>query len=331
MAGVDAPMFSMSSILAGRTVSRMQLICSMLVMLGQVTAAQTAPAGRVAVDFSHVAISLDSATFQAMASSSFLRSEFGGFEDRPSVPGSTEASFLYYGRDTYLEFLNARPLIPLGSQQLAFVVRHTGDLHVAVDALLTQRPRVIAYSLNFRRVRADSVALFWRARLRPSFYDLLQLNTRRAVSLPQQPMSPQPATLSFDILERHPGYLRRSDPTIPQDSAGVTNIEYLSRRWKPDGYLRSVIGVTLAADSTYVLSVAGDLAALGYDVRQVADTIIVARSGFTLKLLPATASRRGVLAVRMTTQRRKEGETLYRFGTRSILRFDTDSTAYWTF
>src|SRR4051812_30034865 len=91
MAAACLPMFRVSSILAGRMVSRMQLILSMLVILGQVAAAQTGPAGRVAVEFSHVAISLDSATFQAMASSSFLHSEFGGFEDRPSAPGSTDA------------------------------------------------------------------------------------------------------------------------------------------------------------------------------------------------------------------------------------------------
>jgi hypothetical protein len=297
----------------------MQCVVGVLVTLCQATAAQTAPVTQVAVDFSHVAISLDSATFQAMASSVFLRTEFAGFEDRPGTRGRTDASFLYYGRDSYLEFLNARPLIPLGSQQLAFVVRHSGDLHTAVDALLTQRPHVIAYSLSFRRVGADSVPLFYRARIRP------------AVQPTQAAKGPPSAPFLTDILERHSGYLRRSDPTIPADSAGVTNVEYLSRRWKPGAYLRSVIGVTLAADSADVIAVAGDLSALGYAVREAADTIIAARSEFVLKLLPATTSRRGVLAVRLATQRPKEGERVYRFGARSILRFDTDSTAYWTF
>ena len=313
------PRFTMPPLFAGRTRERLQCILGMLVLLARVTAAQTAPGNRVAVDFSHVAISLDSATFQAMAGSSFLRGEFGGFEDRPRAAGSPDASFLFYGRDTYLEFLNARPLFPLGSQQLAFVVRQTGDLHRAVDALLAQRPRVIAYGLNFRLVGPDSVPLFWRARLRP------------AVRPPQQPTSTPSAILHFDILERDPEYLRRSDPTIPKDSAGVTNIEYLSRRWRPGAYLGSVVGVTLAADSADVVAVAGDLSALGYDVRQAADTTIAAHAGVVLRLLPANASRRGVLALRLVTQRRKRGETVYRFGARSVLRFDTDSTAEWTF
>lgn len=282
--------------------------------------AQKAPPTRIAVDFSHVAISLDSATFQAMASSPFLRHEFGGFEDRPAPAGSPNASFLFYGRDTYLEFLNARPVFPVGSQQLAFVVRHTGDLHHAVDALLTHRPRVMTYNLNFRQVGPDSVPLFWRARLRP------------AVPPPPQQLTSTPSPLlHFDILERHPAYLRRSDPTVSKDSGGVTNVEYLAHRWRPDAYFRSVTSVTLAADSADVAAVAGDLAALGYAIRQAADTTIAAQSAFELKLLPANASRRGVLAVRLMTQRPKNGEKVYRFGTRSVLRFDAENTAYWTF
>lgn len=287
-------------------------------VFGQVAAAQRAPTTRVAVDFSHVAMSLDSATFQAMASSPFLRSEFAGFEDRPSASGGTGASFLYYGRDSYLEFLNVRPLISLGSAQLAFIVRHPGDLHAAVDILLAQRPRVIAYGLNFRRHGADSVPLFYRARIRPP-----------VARIPQAPSATP--TLYTDILERHTAYLRRSDPTIPRDSAGVTNVEYLSRRWKPGAYLRSVIAVTIATDSVEMVALASDLSTLGYDVRQAADTVIAARSGFALKLLPATASRRGVLAARLTTQRPKEGQRIYRFGSRSVLRFEDDNTAYWTF
>ena len=319
MRAASLGMFRVSPQLPRGTGTRLRHAVSMLLVMGSVTAAQTAPAGRAAVDFSHVAISLDSATFQAMASSSFLRSEFGGFEDRPGAAGTSDASFLFYGRDTYLEFLNARPLYPLGSGQVAFVVRHTGDLHVAVDALLVQRPRVIAYRLISRRVGPDSVPLFWRARLRPE------------VPPPQQSQSTPKASLHFDILERHPAYLRRSDPTIPNDSGGVTNVEYLSRRWKPAAYLRSVTSVTVAADSADVVAIAGDLAAWGYSVRQAADTTIAAQSGFVLRLLPANAFRRGVLAVRLVTQRRKSGETVYRFGARSVLRFDTDSTAYWTF
>ena len=186
--------------------------------------------------------------------------------------------------------------MPVGSATLAFVVGRPGDLHVAVDALLAQRPRVIAYSLNFRQLGAESVANFFRASIRP------------AVQRPEQRQSGQSTTLRTDIIERVPGFLRQFDPTFPPDSVGVTNVAYLSRRWKPSGYLRSVIGVTVAADSTDVTELAGDLSALGYDVRHVADTLVAARTGFALKLLPATASRRGVLAVRLATQRRKERE-----------------------
>ena len=90
-------------------------------------------------------------------------------------------------------------------------------------------------------------------------------------------------------------------------------------------------GLTVAADSADVIALGGDLSTLGYDVRQAADTIIATRSGFALSLLPATDQLRGVLALRLATQRPKVGQRVYRFGPRSILRFENDSTAYWTF
>ena len=319
MVAAQLPMFSGRSLLTGRTGSRMQCVLIMMIVLGQATGAQTMPIKRVAVDFSHVAMPLDPATFRAIATSTFLRTEFGGFEERLAYQTSGDTNYFYYGRDSFLEFLNSPSRMPLGSWQLAFVVGRPGDLHVAVDALLAQRPRVIAYSLNFRQLGAESVANFYRARIRP------------AVQPPEQPRSAQSTTFATDILERVPEFLLRFDPTFPHDSVGVTNVAYLSRRWKPSGYRRSVTGVTVAADSADVIALAGDLSALGYEVRQAADTIIAARSGFALSLLPATTSRRGVLAVRLATARRKEGQTMYRFGPRSILRFVNDSTAYWTF
>lgn len=291
----------------------------MLIVLGQVAAAQVMPARRAALDFSHVAIPLDPATFSAIATSRFLRTEFGGFEERLAYQTASDTNYFYYGRDNFLEFLNSPERMPVGSASLAFVVGRPGDLHLAVDALLEKRPRVVAYSLAFRRLGAENVANFYRATIRP------------AAQPPVQRGSTQSATLRIDIIERLPSFLLRFDPTFPRDSVGVTNLAYLSRRWNRGGYLRSVTGVTLAADSTDVVDLAGDLAALGYDVRQAADTIIAARPGFTLSLLRATPARRGVLAVLLATARRKEGQTVYRFGPRSLLRFVNDSTAYWTF
>ena len=322
MVAAHSPMSRSRSLIAGRTGSRIRCVVSMLIALSQAIAAQTTPATpatRVAVDFSHVAVPLDPATFTAIATSAFLRTEFGGFEERLAYQTSSDTNYFYYGRDSFLEFLNSPGRMPVGSATLAFVVRRPGDLHVAIDALLAQRPRVIAYSLNFRQLGAESVANFFRASIRP------------AVQRPEQRRSGPSTTLRTDIVERVPEFLRQFDSTFPPDSVGVTNVAYLSRRWKPSGYLRSVTGVTVAADSTDTIELAGDLSALGYDVRQAADTIIATRRGFALSLLPATTSLRGVLAVRLATARRKEGQTVYRFGPRSILRFVNDSTAYWTF
>ena len=274
---------------------------------------------RPGVTISHVAVPLDSVTFQAMVTSPFLRTEFGGFENRPALPGAPRPSFLYYGRDNYLEFLGLDTAFPVGSAQLAFVVEQSGGLHRVVDNLLVERPRVIAYSVAFRQLGAESVPLFYRARIRPAI-------------LPSQQVTNGPRPyLRADIIERHPAFLHRDDPTTPSDSVGITQAEYLTRRWKPGTYLRSVVGVTYAGDSAEVIALAGDLSALGYELRQAADTIIALRPGFMLNLLPATTERRGVVAVRIATQRPKAGQKVYRFGPRSILRFEDGNTASWTF
>ena len=113
--------------LAGRIGARLQCVVSVpLLVMGQETAAQTRPATPVVAGFSHVAIPLDSATFQAIATSAFLRTEFGGFEERLGGQAISDTLLFYYGRDSWLEFLNRRPLLPVGSEQLVFVVNRPG-------------------------------------------------------------------------------------------------------------------------------------------------------------------------------------------------------------
>lgn len=240
--GAQLLTFSSRPLVAGGRCSRLPCVLGMLIVLGQVAAAQAMPARPAAVDFSHVAIPLDPATFSAIATSAFLRIEFGGFEERLAYQTASDTNYFYYGRDNFLEFLNSPERMPVGSASLAFVVGRPGDLHLAVDALLEKRPRVVAYSLAFRRLGAENVANFYRATIRPA----AQPSQRRG--------SAQSATLRIDIIERVPGFLLRFDPTFPRDSVGVTNLAYLSRRWKPGGYLRSVTGVTVAADSAEMMA-----------------------------------------------------------------------------
>ena len=95
MVAAHSPMFSSRSLIAGRTGSRIRCVLSMLIALGEPIAAQTMPATRAAVDFSHVAVPLDPATFTAIATSAFLRAEFGGFEERLAYQTSSDTNYFY--------------------------------------------------------------------------------------------------------------------------------------------------------------------------------------------------------------------------------------------
>ncbi len=271
---------------------------------------------------SHAMVTVDSATYRAIVASPFLRDELGVFETRTTMRegGRVYSGTYLYGRETYLEIQQSAPGGPReGLGQLYLGTDAEGDLHRVMARVVARGGGPVTYAFAIRRRDGEDVPWFHSARVLPVPYG------------PRGTPSGEDALFRLFLLEWHPDYLRRWMPDLPADSAGVSRAAYLARQWRPDRYLRDIIGVTYALDSAETASLASRLTSLGYDVREERDTVQAVTAGFTVTVVPATLGRHGLVMLRLALQRPKEGERVYRFGPRSELRFGSGREATWTF
>lgn len=273
-------------------------------------ASTTAPT----LGLSHVFVSVDSGTFAAISASPFLRDEFGALETRTTTraDGSRYSGAYLYGRETYVELQQPSATTPADVAQLYLGTDAHGDVLATVERLANGGVRT-SFGMNTRRRNDRDVPWFYSAGVVPSITE--------TEGAPRFRMS---------ILEWHPDFLRTWFPERPADSVGVSRAEYLGPLWKPQRYLRDVVGITFALDSTETARMAERLSLLGYAVRLNADTVEAVGGGLTVTAVPSSSTRHGTVALRLSLQRPKSGKRIYRIGA-SELRFGDGGEAIWTY
>ena len=118
---------------------------------------------------------------------------------------------------------------------------------------------------------------------------------------------------------------------FPMSSPAIDSIEVTKRgkvRRAKLYYLRDVVGIVFALDSTETARMTERLSMLGYAIRRNADTVYAVGAGLTVSTVPATLARHGTVALRFSLQRPKSGERVYRLGA-SELRFEDGGEAIW--
>ena len=268
----------------------------------------------VTLGLSHVFVGVDSATFAAIAASSFLRDEFGAFEIRTTTRrnGASYTGGYLYGRETYVELQQPDGTRVSDLAQLYLGTDRRGDIHLAAERLADRDVRT-ALGMNTRRRGGEDVPWFYWVGVLPATGD------------------PQEAPhFTISLLEWHRDFMRRWFPSLPADSVGVSRAAYLAPLWKPDRYVRDVVGITFALDSLETEKFSQRVSALGYIVRRTADGVESVGSGLTIDVVPSSPGRHGTRVLRFSLNRRKTGETVYRIGT-SELRFGVGLDATWSF
>ena len=277
-----------------------------------------------AVPLNHFYVTVDADTYKAIESSSFLREEFAPFEQRTTVrKDMTYTGSYFYGVHTYFEFFEVgRSLgrVP-GASAIAFGVEVPG-----ASPLLRERLEA-ALKTPFR---VDPITRRTGDRDVDWFY-MTTTGDRAA-----------PALLQSWVMEYRGGYLAEWYPELRPATRGITRAEILERYAAKIGeaerrqqkLLEDVVEVTLALPAAESSRFATECEALGYregtDGNTGGDTVTWAGFGSTFHLVPATEKARGIIAVRFSLRREKQGERQYRFGN-SVLRFNDDRSAVWTF
>ena len=137
-------------------------------------------------------------------------------------------------------------------------------------------------------------------------------------------------------MEYHPRFLTEWNSQAYPTGPGVTRGQILQRYRSvlndppPEPYLKDVVGLTIAVDAPTLerLKEVGKL--FGYSARTEGTITVLEGPDVELSLIPQTSEARGIQTITMSLNRRPDKREL-RFGTRSVLKFEEDGFARWSF
>ena len=288
------------------------MISMMIAMLASLGSGRPQEPPSVPVYLNHFFLVLDAETYAAIEAHPFLRREFAPNESRTTRRSDISYTGLYfYGINTYFEFFNAATETrrKVGDSGIAFGVENAGAIR-GLQERLQGSTNLITRPLGDRQVS-------WFYSLAPKNFSFV-------------------SGMSSWIMEYHPRFLADWNPQPGDRNDGISRRRALERyvsvlKEHPSRpVFQEVRAITLAVESTTLAGLAEMCRAFGYASRSDGSDEVFDGPDFQLRLLPETASRRGIRQVTLRVSRLPE-QKVYRFGKTSVLTFNLDNTATWTF
>ena len=262
------------------------------------------------VHLNHVIVHVDGPTRSAIAQSAFLKDEFAAFEaGTVAIEDGGGWSGLYIdGEQTYVEIFGPSPSDTAGgAASICLGVDQAGGLESAAAAL-QEFGHMSNPDLVKRQLGGQEIPWF-------RYLDLVDSGT----------------SFTSSIMEYDKDFLRRSRPGLNPGQAGISRKHYNAARFRPERYLKDICEVSLALAPTDIALFASQLKALGYVERSEGEARIFCGPEIKFRLTNSVASVKGVIALKLSLLKKKEGETIYRFGAGSVLHFDAECSATWSF
>jgi Family of unknown function (DUF5829) len=271
------------------------------------------------VYLNHFFLTIDAESYHAIQSSPFLHDEFAPFEQRTTVRQDiTYTGSYFYGAHTYFEFFEAGRASgrALGASGIAFGVE-------AMGASLRLKPRLetaLAMPAAVRPItrRVGDRDIEW-------FYMTTADGT-------------QPSLLQTWVMEYRDSFLHDWYGELKPATRGITRAEILERYTARLGendkrrqkLLEDVVEITLALPDAERARLLKACEAFGYQVTAGAGQWHCLGPQVTFNVVTPNGEARGITAVKFSLRHAKPGQQTYRFG-KSVLQFNNDRTAVWTF
>lgn len=254
---------------------------------------------RPKVSLNHFFLTVDPQTYADIERSAFLKTQFAPFEQRHTV--RTDSSYTgtyFYGKNTYFEFFNSeqskrRP----GDSAIAFGVDQAGG-NAALAAMLPNSNRTV-------------VTRGFEGRQLP-WFDMLVVFGLRSMA----------GRFNSWVMEYHPDFLRDWNPR--PGGAGITRKAVLSRYV---AVLKETPATPLLEDVTAITVALDEATAKRFEDQNRAFGPL----DFDLEIIRAAGDDFGIREVRFRTSGLPNGAREYRFGPKSVLRFDSGQSAVWSF
>lgn len=273
------------------------------------------------VYLNHFFLTLDPQTYKELWDSPFLKDEFATFEQRTTVRADmTYTGIYFYGTRTYFEFFEAGKASGRaeGASGIASGIEAPGgsdQLKERLESFL----KIRAMKTTITR-KMDDKELPWFHSVGGNFAD-------------RTPM------LMTWTMEYHKDFLNGWYSDLSPATRGITRREILERYTAKLGdnekrkhkYIDDVIEMHLALDENGRSQFIKEREAFGYKITGDADKTIC--EGPEIKYIVArqTPESAGITAIKLSLKKNKPGQKVYRFGRKSVLQFNDDRTATWSF
>lgn len=267
--------------------------------------------GTPAVGLHHLTLVPDSATFEAIASSAFLRDTFALVDRFPDVRPERVA---LVGRSTYVEFRRPSGTSRPWSSGVALGTDERGALRTVAKRLTSEIGPLRIDSVSRRR---DSLDIPWLYELAGS-------------------ASGPDSTLALRVVEYHPQFVRGWYGGTSAASKSVARRDVLALHTAHASAPRrypfvDVVAIKVAASKDAAATLVAHCRGVGWRVQRASDGTACVGPGVRLFVVPARAHERGIVAFTMRVAPiGKSRITVRRFGS-GTLRLSRSGFATWDF
>lgn len=274
------------------------------------------------VYLNHFWLIVDSASYQDIVESDFIRNEFAHFEERTTVVNNNESySGAYvYGKNTYFEFFNEsnipESMLAGLTSGIAFGVEKKGEIKI-----IQQKLKDYKNSMYFVRSRElNGIQIPWFA-MSAVFY---------GEATPD---------VMFWAMEYHEEFLKKWHAHLSPSKSGITRRDILERykakivepNRPKDRILKDVIEVNLQLNQKDQETLLGELAVFGFTFSQKGSKKICTGPDLKIIISPINSGDGKITGIKMSIHSAQNKETSFSFGKNSRLVVHTDKTATWTF
>ena len=273
-----------------------------LFLLGVLTPRQ-AKSKRPPVFLNHFYVVLDSPTYKDIEQSAFLRREFAVTEQRTTVrTDMTYTGLYFYGTNTYFEFFDVAGdrSTQIGFSGIALGVDRAGELQSVGKELSPH------FSMD-----QETITRQYNGKQVPWFH---------AGKLKDFPLG---SSLAVWFMEYLPHFLNEWNPQPNSSNQGMSRKQILQRYGvvlkdipaKP--YFEDVVALTVAINDA--------------DRKKLAELWKLLKPDIELRLVPQTEESRGIREITMRVSRKPKDKDEFRFGSKSVLKFQGNGLATWSF
>ncbi|MGA9769356.1 MAG: DUF5829 family protein [Blastocatellia bacterium] len=297
---------------------------AIIFLLLSAQAAASEPPAKEAMNpvyLNHFFLTVDPTTYKEIWDSPFLKDEFATFEQRTTVRADmTYTGIYFYGTRTYFEFFEAGKASGRaeGASGIASGIEETGGSDQLKERLESFLKIKATKSIITRKM--DDKEIPWFHSVGGNFVDRT------------------PMLMSW-TMEYHKDFLNSWYPDLSPASRGITRREVLERYTAKLGdnekrkqkYIDDVTEMHLALDDKARSQFVKEREAFGYKITGNAGQTVCEGPEIKYIIRQQTPESVGITAIKLSLRKNKTGQKVYRFGRKSVLQFNDDRTAMWSF